>query len=97
MEILFIALGGLLLGSAAHVALPRRRNYGVAVLPAVGLVVASIAWVALSALGWPADGGWIWLVSLVLPAVASVVVGLVFGRARARSDAEFMLLAGIAD
>ena len=81
-----MVLGGAILGLAARYALPRRHTHGVALVPAVGAGVAAVVWVALTWLGWAWDGGWIWWVSLVAAALASVAVDLVVGRRREAAD-----------
>ena len=86
MELLFVALGGAILGLAARYALPHRLTHGSVLVPAVGTLVASAVWVALTWLGWAWDGGWIWWVSLVAAALASVAVDLVVGRRREAAD-----------
>jgi hypothetical protein len=86
MELLFIAIGGAIVGLAAHYALPWRLERGVLLTPAVGVIVASLVWLGLTVLGWPWDGGWIWAVTLVIAAVASVVAATAIGRSRAASD-----------
>jgi hypothetical protein len=88
MELLFVALGGAILGLAARYLLPRRHTHGVVLVPAVGTAVAAVVWVALTWLGWAWDGGWIWVVSLAASALASVAASWFVGRARERSDAE---------
>lgn len=87
MELLFVALGGAILGVAARYSLPRRHTYGSALVPAVGTGVAAVVWVGLTWLGWPWDGGWIWVVSLAAAALASVATALVIGPRRERGDA----------
>jgi hypothetical protein len=86
MELLFVALGGALLGLAARYALPRRLTHGSVLIPAVGTGVASLVWVALTWLGWAWDGGWIWWVSFTVAAIASVVVDVFVGRRREAAD-----------
>ncbi|MGX5695941.1 hypothetical protein ACWKWP_07060 [Agromyces soli] len=88
MELLFVALGGAILGLAARYLLPRRHTHGVVLVPAVGTAVAAVVWVALTWLGWAWDGGWIWVVSLAASALASVATSWFVGRARERADAE---------
>ena len=90
MELLFIALGGAILGIAARYALPHRTEYGVAVVPAVGTAVAAVVWVALTWLGMAWDGGWIWLITLVVAAAASAATAWFLGRARAASDQQLL-------
>jgi hypothetical protein len=86
MELLFVALGGALLGLAARYALPRRLTHGSVLVPAVGTGVASLVWVVLTWFGWAWDGGWIWWVSFVAAAAASVAVDVVLGRRREAAD-----------
>ncbi|BDZ55962.1 hypothetical protein [Agromyces marinus] len=87
MELLFVALGGAILGLGARYAVPRRRFHGVVLVPAVGTGVAAVVWVALTWLGMPWDGGWIWVVSLVASAAAAVGVAYLVGRRREDDDA----------
>jgi hypothetical protein len=70
MELLFVTLGGLILGLAARYALPHRAEVGVAI------TWAGLAW----------DGGWIWVISLVLAGLASAGTEFVLGRRRTRAD-----------
>ncbi|MET0974993.1 MAG: hypothetical protein ABWX82_04935 [Leifsonia sp.] len=90
MEILFVFLGGAILGLIARYALPHRDTHGAILVPAIGAAVALIVWVSLTWLGWAWDGGWIWWVSLGAAAVVSVVSDLVIGRTRQRSDAALL-------
>jgi hypothetical protein len=88
MELLFITLGGALLGIAARYLVPRRATHGVALVPAVGAGAAAVAWVALTWLGLAWDGGWIWVISLVVSGLAAAAVAMVLGPRRERDDAE---------
>jgi hypothetical protein len=87
MELLFVTLGGAILGLAARYALPRRHTYGVALVPAIGAAVAAVVWVGLTWLGWAWDGGWIWVVSLVASALVAAASAYLIGPRRERSDA----------
>ncbi|MCU1437090.1 MAG: hypothetical protein JWP66_177 [Naasia sp.] len=87
MELLFIALGGLLLGLAARYALPRRNTHGVALLPIFGAVFASVVWVALTWAGLAWDAGFIWWVTLGVTAAASALAAWRLGVVRERRDA----------
>ncbi|GGI48548.1 CHASE2 domain-containing sensor protein [Agromyces flavus] len=88
MELLFVTLGGAILGLAARYALPRRRTHGVVLVPAVGAAAAAVVWVALTWLGFAWDGGWIWVISLAAAAAASAGTALFVGPRRERQDAE---------
>ena len=87
MELLFVALGGAILGLAARYSLPRRHTYGSALVPAIGTGVAAVVWVGLTWLGWPWDGGWIWVVSLVASGLVAAASAYVIGPRRERADA----------
>lgn len=88
MELLFVALGGLILGLIAYYALPRRNLTGAALLPAFGAIVAALLWVALTWLGLKYDAPVIWLITLPVTAAATVAVALLLGRSRQRRDAD---------
>ncbi|AWB94970.1 hypothetical protein DCE93_04260 [Agromyces badenianii] len=87
MELIFIVVGGAILGLAAHFVLPLRHLRGVAVGPAIGAGVAALVWVGLTWLGWPWDGGWIWVVSLVASALVPAAVLILVSPRRERADA----------
>lgn len=91
MELLFVALGGAILGIAARYGLPNRSEYGVLLVPALGTAVAALVWVALTWAGLAWDTGWIWLITLVLAAAASAGAALLIGRSRAASEKELLL------
>jgi hypothetical protein len=86
MELLFVTLGGAILGLAAHYALPQRHTRGVALVPAIGTAVAGVVWVALTWLGWAWDGGWIWVVSLVAAGLVAGATAFLIGPRRDRAD-----------
>jgi hypothetical protein len=86
VELLFVALGGAVLGLAARYSLPGRHTHGSVLVPAIGTAVASIVWVALTALGWKWDGGWIWWVTLGVAALASVAADIGLARSRSLGD-----------
>ncbi|MBM7505294.1 hypothetical protein ACFPER_17550 [Agromyces aurantiacus] len=88
MELLFVTLGGAILGLGARYALPRRHTYGVVLVPAIGAAVAAVAWVALTWLGLAWDGGWIWAISLVVAGLAAAGTALLIGPRRERDDAD---------
>lgn len=87
MELLFVMLGGAILGLAARYILPRRDTYGALLVPAVGASAAGIVWAILTWSGWKFGGGWIWVAGLVAAAIISVLVALIVSRQRTGSDA----------
>lgn len=90
MELLFVALGGTLLGLAARYLLPGRPTMGVVLIPVVGTLVASAVWVGLTWLGWKWDAPGIWWLSLGVAAAASVVAQLVLARRRTEGDSTML-------
>ena len=51
MELLFIALAGVIIGLAGRYLLPWRATHGAALLPAIGGIAAMVLWVALLGTG----------------------------------------------
>ncbi|GGE85317.1 hypothetical protein [Mycetocola zhadangensis] len=94
MELLFVMLFGLAIGTAARYLVPQRDTHGIAVVPAVGGIAAGVVWLGLTWLGWAWDGGWIWVITLVASAVISTIVALALGRARATSDTKRLIALG---
>ena len=86
MEILFVVLAGIIIGIAVGAALPRRELRGIALVPAIGGAAASIVWVALTWLGMAWNGGWIWVITLVLAAVVAAIGGQLLSVSRERAD-----------
>lgn len=87
MELLFVTLGGAIIGLGLRYAFPGRDTHGEALIPAIGAASASALWVALTWAGWKFDGGWIWVVTLVVAALLSAVVTLTITRRRRTADA----------
>nr|WP_202129495.1 hypothetical protein [Rathayibacter rathayi] len=77
---------GVLIGLAARYRLPHRHLHGSMLVPALGGLVAAVAWVALTWAGLPWDGGLIWVITLVVTTAAVLVADLSLGRSRARRD-----------
>ncbi|MEO7005627.1 MAG: hypothetical protein ABI275_09500 [Terrimesophilobacter sp.] len=86
MEMLFVVLGGLLLGIGPYYLLPGKARYGAAVLPAVDGAVTAAVWAGLTWAGWKFDSGWIWIVALAAGVVAAVLTGFVVARMRSAAD-----------
>jgi uncharacterized membrane protein YeaQ/YmgE (transglycosylase-associated protein family) len=90
MELLFVTLGGTILGLIARYVFPRRETYGVLLAPAIGAAVASVVWAALTWAGWKFDGGWIWVVSLVAAGVFSSAFSILASGIRTKADAAML-------
>jgi hypothetical protein len=87
MELLFVlviaASLGLIISFASR---DGRTSYGVLLAPAVDVVLTAVVWVVLLWLGFTFDGGWIWLISLVVGGVGALVLALRLPGARAAAD-----------
>lgn len=92
MELLFIALYGVVIGLAARYLLPERLRHGAALVPALGGAAAMVLWVALTWAGLKWDGGWIWVFALLGTGIVAVAADLLIGLARRRADASLAVL-----
>ncbi len=90
MELLFVTLGGTILGLAARYGVPKRDTHGALLVPAVGAVVASVVWAAFTWVGLKFDGGWIWVVSLAAAGVVAALASVFLARQRTASDTELV-------
>ncbi|PJJ62279.1 hypothetical protein [Compostimonas suwonensis] len=90
MELLFVALGGAIIGLAVRYLLPHRSEHGVVLIPAIGTAVASVLWVILTWAGMPYDGGWIWWITLIASALVSLAAAFLIGRRRSESDQKML-------
>lgn len=86
MELLFVVLGGAIIGLAGRYFLPNRHTHGSVLVPAIGVIAASVLWVALTWAGLKWNGGWIWWITLLGTALVVAVSDLVVGRIRAAHD-----------
>ncbi|WP_374007093.1 hypothetical protein [Leifsonia sp. LS-T14] len=86
MELLFVVLGGAIIGLAGRYFLPNRHTHGSVLIPAVGVVSASLLWVALTWAGLKWDGGWIWWITLLGTALVVAVADILIGRLRTAAD-----------
>jgi quaternary ammonium compound-resistance protein SugE len=90
MELLFVVLGGIILGLIARYSAPRRHTNGVLLIPALGAAVSALVWVALTWAGLKWDGGIIWWITLVVTALVCGAAAVTIGRSRERADAARM-------
>ena len=86
MELLFITLGGAIIGLIARYTLPYRHEHGSVLIPAVGAVVSAALWVGLTWAGFKWNAGWIWWITIIGTAIITVGVDLLFGTLRNRAD-----------
>lgn len=97
MEIVYAVVVGAGIGLLLRFLLPARDTYGIALLPAIGAAVTAAVWAGMSWLGFDFESswGWLWLASLGGAALVTLLVALLVGGRRARSDAhELHVLSG---
>lgn len=92
MEIVYAVVVGAGAALLLRYLLPGRDTYGIVLMPAIGAAVTAAVWAGMSWLGFDFDGnwGWLWLASVGGAIVVSLVVGLLVGTRRLRSDAHRM-------
>lgn len=96
MELLFVVIIAASFGLAVRYLVPGRETYGSALLPAIAAAAASIVWEALLWLGFTFDGGWIWLISLVVAPLTALVFAILLPRKRHEADRNMLTrLSGI--
>jgi len=86
MELLFVVLIAAGVGFALPYLLRGRETYGIVLPAAVSAAVASVLWAGLTWLGFTFDGGWIWVISLVVGGLAGLAVALAVPPRRHAAD-----------
>ena len=97
MEIVYAVVVGAGAALVLRYLMPGRDTYGVVLLPAIGAAVTAAVWAGMSWLGFDFEGnwGWLWLASVGGAIVVALIVGLLVGTQRQRSDArELHVLSG---
>ncbi len=90
MELLFVALGGVIIGLSVRYSLPGRLSQGAVLIPAFATGLSAVVWVTLTWLGMKWDAGWIWWLTFALTAVVTVAVDLLLTRQREHGDNSLM-------
>lgn len=90
MELIFVALIGAGLGIIARYCVPNRHSHGALVIPAVGVCVACLLWVALTWLGLAWNGGWIWWITVIGAVLSVFGTAVALGTIRTRHDENLM-------
>ena len=88
MELLFAALGGLIIGLIVRYSIPGRDRMGAILIPGTAMAAAAVIWEILTWLHMPYNGGWIWVITLGVTAIKSVIFDLWLTRRRTKHDEE---------
>jgi hypothetical protein len=75
MELLFVTLGGVIIGLLVSAIMPGRELSGVALIPGIATVVIMVLWEVLTWIGLPYSGFLIWGLSF------GVTIAFTFGAA----------------
>jgi quaternary ammonium compound-resistance protein SugE len=86
VELLFVALGGAILGLVAHFVIPGQVRRGVVVLPALGTVLISVVWEGLTWAGLAYSDFLIWGITFAVTIIAVFGFGITLGRRRTTAD-----------
>ncbi len=86
MEIVLAILAGVGAGLIAQYSLPHRDVRGVALVPAIGAVLAAAVWAGLTWAGWTTADPMLWLVGIGVPVVAVAPVAAIITRVRIAHD-----------
>ena len=89
MELLFVALGGAIIGLIAHYSLPGQVRRGVIVLPAIATALVSVLWEGLTWATLVSGDFLMWGISFGMTAIVVFGVGVVLGRRRTSADDAF--------
>lgn len=87
MDIILALVFGAAVGLIAHFALPGRATRGAALAPLLGAVVGAAVWLAMTWAGATTADPWIWLASILVPAVVTFAVVALLARIRHARDA----------
>ncbi|NHF61702.1 hypothetical protein [Microcella pacifica] len=90
MELLFVTVIGASISLGVRYLVPGRQTHGLLLVPAVGAAATAAVWAVCVWLGLTFDGGWIWVIALVLGPLASLAVALALPKRRETADAELL-------
>ena len=90
MELLFVTVIGAALSLGVRYVVPGRHTHGVLLVPAVGAAATAAVWAVCVWIGLTFDGGWIWVIALVLGPLASLAVALALPKRREAADAALL-------
>lgn len=90
MELLFVTVIGAALSLGVRYLVPGRETHGLLLVPLVGAAATAGVWAISVWLGLTFDGGFIWVIALVLGPLASLAVALLLPKRRAEADAALL-------
>ena len=90
MELLFATVIGAAISLGVRYVVPGRQWHGLLLVPMVGAAATAAIWVICVWLGLTFDGGWIWVIALVLGPLVALGLALALPKRREASDAALL-------
>ncbi|MEO8528059.1 MAG: hypothetical protein ABI435_03180 [Pseudolysinimonas sp.] len=87
MELAYVTVVGLGIGLLLRYLLPGRRMHGVALIPAIGAIVAAVLWTGLTWLSFTPHEPWIWVITFAGTVGITLIVDVIVSRVRMTEDA----------
>jgi len=87
VDILLALIFGAAYGSVLHYLMPGRASRGNALAPILGALLGGVTWLAFTWAGVTTKSPWIWIVSIIVPAVVVPLALIALTRTRATHDA----------
>jgi len=75
-----------IIGTIARYALPGRTLHGLAVLPALGVIIGSLTWSIAMWTGLAANSVWPWIISLGVTTAGVIAFAIVLPKRRTAQD-----------
>jgi len=86
MELVLIVTAAGLIGTALRYLLPGRDRHGLALMPAAGVIIGSLAWTLAVWVGLEPGSVWPWILSLGLTLAGTVAIGILVPKRRDEAD-----------
>ncbi|MEN9620197.1 MAG: hypothetical protein RL499_390 [Actinomycetota bacterium] len=90
MELLFVTVIGAALSLGVRYVVPGRQMHGLLLVPLVGAAATAAVWAICVWIGLPFDGGWIWVIALVVGPLAAIALALTLPKRREQADVELL-------
>lgn len=90
MELLFVTVIGAAFALGIRYLVPGRQTHGLLLIPMIGAAATAAVWAICVWLGLPFDGGWIWVIALVVGPLVALAFALVLPKRRDAADAALL-------
>ncbi len=90
MELLFVTVIGAAISLGVRYVVPGRQAHGLLLVPLAGAAATAAAWAICVWIGLPFDGGWIWVIALVVGPLVAIALALTLPKRREQADSELL-------